>query len=78
MINLQKAGKVKLASTHPVYIMKIKKKQQPKISSYHENSTINNGISLTTEEMKRIIDEIEKKSKKQCLILCYISLLFPF
>ncbi|MDE5423361.1 hypothetical protein L3073_14165 [Ancylomarina sp. DW003] len=61
MIILEKLGKVKVASNHPVYIMKIKQPQED-ILGHQESTTIQlANISLTAEEVKRISDELEKE-----------------
>lgn len=60
MINISKLGKAKVASSHSVFIMKIKQKLE-EISDKEEIPMLGNVIDLTPEEIKRISDQLESE-----------------
>lgn len=61
MINLEKEGTVRLASSHLVYIMKIKQQQDENSDNHESIYNENNDVSITAEEEKRIIAKLKEE-----------------
>lgn len=61
MFNLYKKGKATLELSHSVYIMKITQPQKEVINNTESSTIKTNNVSLTAEEIQRIVDELEKE-----------------